>query len=225
MPGNVGAGAVQSARGSHVAETAIAYARAQIGKPYRWGATGPNAYDCSGLVQAAYKSAGKALPRTTGLMINAGTNVSRDQLAPGDLVFPDPGHVQIYTGNGMVVEAPHTGLAVREVAMWGFWRARRVAVPASGTADIGGAVGAVGGALHQLDPLHGIEDNIGNIVGALGTVAKVVAFLTNPANGIRALTFLVGIVLIGIALDKALNAGNLVNSAANVARTVGKVKT
>lgn len=108
------------------AATAISFARAQIGKPYAYGKTGPSSYDCSGLVQAAYKSAGVTLPRTTKGQILVGTPVSKANLQPGDLVFPDLGHVQIYTGNGRVVEAPHTGTKVREVPMWGFLTARRI---------------------------------------------------------------------------------------------------
>jgi cell wall-associated NlpC family hydrolase len=105
---------------------AIRFALAQVGKPYKWGATGPNAYDCSGLVQAAFKSAGVSIPRTTYLQAQIGTRVSKTNLQPGDLVFPDPGHVQIYLGNGQVVESPHTGAFVRVVKMWGFWTARRI---------------------------------------------------------------------------------------------------
>jgi cell wall-associated NlpC family hydrolase len=105
---------------------AIRYALAQVGKPYKWGATGPNAFDCSGLVYAAFRSAGVKLPRTTYLQANIGSRISKANLQPGDLVFPDPGHVQIYLGNGTVVESPHTGANVRVVKMWGFWTARRV---------------------------------------------------------------------------------------------------
>jgi cell wall-associated NlpC family hydrolase len=105
---------------------AIRYALAQVGKPYKWGATGPNSFDCSGLVYAAFRSAGISVPRTTYLQANIGTRVSKTNLQPGDLVFPDPGHVQIYLGNGQVVESPHTGANVRVVKMWGFWTARRV---------------------------------------------------------------------------------------------------
>lgn len=123
------------------ADVAIAFARAQLGKPYVWGATGPNSYDCSGLVQAAYKAAGINLPRVTQAMILSGTAVARDALIPGDLVFPDIGHVQIYTNNGNVIEAPSAGKTVREVAMWGFMAARRVAIFAP-KAAVGGVVNA-----------------------------------------------------------------------------------
>ncbi len=112
---------------SESASAAIAFARSQIGKPYVWGATGPNSYDCSGLVQAAYKAAGISIPRTTAQMqVTLTRRVNRADLLPGDLVFPDFHHVQLYVGNNTVIEAPRKGLAVREVAMWGFNSARRV---------------------------------------------------------------------------------------------------
>lgn len=113
---------------SQGAAQAIAYARAQIGKPYKWATSGPDTFDCSGLVMRAWEAGGYKLSRTTYTMLADArlTTVSRDSLIPGDLVFPDAGHVQIYTGNGMVVEAPRSGLTVREVAMWGWLTARRV---------------------------------------------------------------------------------------------------
>lgn len=112
---------------SSAAAGALAFARAQIGKPYKWGATGPASYDCSGLTQAAYKSVGISIGRTTTQQVFAGKAVSKSDLRPGDLVFPHPGHVQMYSGNGNIVEAPHTGEDVMERAMWGFWTARRIA--------------------------------------------------------------------------------------------------
>ena len=115
-----------SGPGTGAAAIAISFARSQIGKPYVWGGTGPNGWDCSGLTQAAYASAGVRLPRVTQQQVFSGTPVTRDALAPGDLVFPDPGHVAIYTGGGMIVEAPRTGLRVREVPIYGVWRARRI---------------------------------------------------------------------------------------------------
>ncbi|WP_329495444.1 NlpC/P60 family protein [Kitasatospora herbaricolor] len=94
---------------------AIAFARAQLGKPYVWGATGPGSYDCSGLVQAAWAAAGVSLPRTTYDQIDAARRVPRDQLQPGDLVFFYSGvtHVGLYTGGGRMIHAPHPGAPVR----------------------------------------------------------------------------------------------------------------
>ncbi|MQY16339.1 hypothetical protein SRB5_65370 [Streptomyces sp. RB5] len=97
------------------AAAAVSYAMAQVGKPYVWGASGPNSYDCSGLTQAAWRAAGVSLPRTTFTQINAGRRVSRGELAPGDLVFfySSVSHVGMYIGNGQMVHAPRPGAAVR----------------------------------------------------------------------------------------------------------------
>jgi peptidoglycan DL-endopeptidase CwlO len=103
------------AANSSVADQAIAFARQQLGKPYVWGATGPDSYDCSGLTQAAYKAAGITLPRTTYDQVNAGTRVSESDLQPGDLVFfySDVSHVGLYIGGGEMIHAPHTGTVVK----------------------------------------------------------------------------------------------------------------
>jgi cell wall-associated NlpC family hydrolase len=102
------------------AEKALAFARAQIGKPYVWGAVGPGSYDCSGLTQAAWKAAGVTLPRTTYDQVNAGTTVSLANAQPGDLVFfyDDVTHVGIYIGNGMMIHAPKPGTYVREESIY-----------------------------------------------------------------------------------------------------------
>ncbi|MFD5267100.1 NlpC/P60 family protein [Streptomyces sp. NPDC058335] len=97
------------------AAAAVSYAYAKLGSPYVWGATGPNAFDCSGLVQAAYRSAGVSLPRTTYAQIDAGRRVSRSELQPGDLVFFYSGitHVGIYIGGGKMIHAPNPSAPVR----------------------------------------------------------------------------------------------------------------
>ncbi|AOR32537.1 glycoside hydrolase [Streptomyces fodineus] len=102
------------------AEKAIAFARAQIGKPYVWGATGPDSYDCSGLTQAAWRAAGVALPRTTYDQVNTGTTVSLANARPGDLIFfyDDISHVGMYIGNGMMIHAPKPGAYVREESIY-----------------------------------------------------------------------------------------------------------
>ncbi|MEU0175843.1 NlpC/P60 family protein [Streptomyces massasporeus] len=102
------------------ADKALAFARAQIGKPYVWGAVGPGSYDCSGLTQAAWKAAGVTLPRTTYDQVNAGTTVPLSQARPGDLVFfyDDVTHVGIYIGNGMMIHAPKPGTYVREESIY-----------------------------------------------------------------------------------------------------------
>ncbi|MEU7207632.1 NlpC/P60 family protein [Streptomyces sp. NPDC044989] len=102
------------------ADKAIAFARAQIGKPYVWGATGPDSYDCSGLTQAAWKAAGVTLPRVTYDQVNAGTTVPVSQAQPGDLVFfyDDISHVGLYIGDGMMIHAPKPGAYVREESIF-----------------------------------------------------------------------------------------------------------
>lgn len=102
------------------ADKALAFARAQIGKPYVWGATGPGSYDCSGLTQAAWKAAGVTLPRVTYDQVNAGTTVPVSQALPGDLVFfyDDLSHVGLYIGNGMMIHAPKPGAYVREESIY-----------------------------------------------------------------------------------------------------------
>lgn len=98
---------------SAVAQTAINFALNQVGKPYGWGAVGPSAFDCSGLMVAAYSSAGISLPRVTYGQMTVGTPVSASALAPGDLVFFYGGeHVGMYLGNGQVVHAADYGTGV-----------------------------------------------------------------------------------------------------------------
>jgi len=100
---------------------AVAVARAQVGKPYLWGAVGPDSYDCSGLTLSAYLAAGIALPRTAQQQWYAGPHVPLGALAPGDLLFwaSDPTvpssihHVAMYLGGGLMVAAPHSGTLVR----------------------------------------------------------------------------------------------------------------
>ncbi|MFF2651007.1 NlpC/P60 family protein [Streptomyces sp. NPDC058045] len=98
----------------------LAFARAQIGKPYVWGATGPNAYDCSGFTQAAWRAAGITLPRTTWDQVKVGTTVSVDNAKPGDLVFfyNDISHVGIYVGGGNMIHAPKPGANVRTESIY-----------------------------------------------------------------------------------------------------------
>ena len=104
-------------RPGSAAATAIAFAVRQVGKPYQWGATGPDAYDCSGLVYAAYAAAGIHLARTTYQWRQDGPQIPLAQIAPGDLLFSagsdgtpaNPGHVVMYLGGGQIIQAPQTG--------------------------------------------------------------------------------------------------------------------
>lgn len=97
---------------------ALSFARAQIGKPYVWGAAGPASYDCSGLMQAAYRSIGIELGRTTYDEAAQCEKVPATNLVPGDLIQPHDGHVVMWTGSGTIVHAPQPGEVVKEVPVY-----------------------------------------------------------------------------------------------------------
>jgi len=109
-----------------VAAAVILYAAAQLGKPYQWGGTGPDAFDCSGLAIMAYRAAGIAIPRTSQQQWAAGPRIPPGWAQPGDLVFfagsdgtpQAPGHVGIVVGDGQMIEAYATGYPIR-VATYG----------------------------------------------------------------------------------------------------------
>jgi cell wall-associated NlpC family hydrolase len=122
--GQASAPKAPSASASGVA-AALAFARAQIGEPYVWGAAGPNSWDCSGLVMRAWAQGGIDLPHYSVAQYEQSTPISFGDLRPGDLVFwgttDDPSsihHVALYAGHGMIIQAPHTGANVDEVSMY-----------------------------------------------------------------------------------------------------------
>jgi hypothetical protein len=98
-------------------EAVVAAARSVIGDPYVWGATGPGAFDCSGLVVWSYEQIGMTLPRTSYDQAVGGRPVSRNELEPGDVIiyYPDASHCALYSGNGNVIEASTYGVPVKEV--------------------------------------------------------------------------------------------------------------
>jgi cell wall-associated NlpC family hydrolase len=116
-PSAPGLGAADGPRG----EIAVAWALGQLGKPYRWGAAGPDAFDCSGLVLRAWQAAGVVVPRVAADQYDAGGHVPVSEAQPGDLVFfaddaSDPAtivHVGISLGGDRMIDAPHTGAVVR----------------------------------------------------------------------------------------------------------------
>jgi hypothetical protein len=122
------------------AAVAVRFALAQLGKPYRWGADGPRSYDCSGLVQTAYRAAGVALPRVSRQQHKAGRKVPLTRLRAGDLLFyardtSNPRtiyHVGMYLGSGRMVEAPHRRAAVRIASIWRPGLLGRATRPAAG---------------------------------------------------------------------------------------------
>ena len=121
--------------------TAIAYAEEQLGKPYQWGATGPDAFDCSGLVMMAYRAAGIDIARTSEAQWATEPQVPASQVQPGDLVFfagadgtaTSPGHVGLVIGNGQMIEAYATGFPIR-ISTYGMDPS---AQPAGGQAVVG----------------------------------------------------------------------------------------
>ena len=134
-----GAGHTETARaGTHhhygsparaaAAAQAIAYARAQLGKPYCWGGTGPSCYDCSGLLEQAYASAGVTIPRTTFAQWAGLPHVPASQAQPGDLVlavgsdgtWANPGHVGMLLPHGRVEQAFATGWPINIVTLAAF---------------------------------------------------------------------------------------------------------
>ncbi len=102
------------------ASVAVEAALAQLGKPYQWGATGPNSFDCSGLMVYAWRQAGVTLPRTSASQFANLRSVSRSELQPGDLVFagsPRVHHVGMYIGSGQIVHSPRAGKPVETRSM------------------------------------------------------------------------------------------------------------
>ncbi len=100
---------------------ALTWAFAELGKPYQWGATGPNTFDCSGLTQYVWRAAGVSIPRVAADQDAWSIPVPLSQLLPGDLVFfgkTDIHHVGIYIGDGLMINAPHTGTVVQVSSIW-----------------------------------------------------------------------------------------------------------
>ena len=115
---------------SQKAQAAVAEAKKYLGFPdswARWRNPLLKPFDCSGLVQYCYKKVGVNLPRTTQDQVNCGTAVSQKNLKVGDLVFPKPGHVGLYVGNGKMIHAPSNGDVVKISSIYAFYTARRVA--------------------------------------------------------------------------------------------------
>jgi cell wall-associated NlpC family hydrolase len=119
-----------SITGTGVGVEALRAAATQLGKPYKWGATGPSSFDCSGLTSWSFKQAGVTLPRSSFQQARVGSSVSWDNMRPGDLVFyySPPSHVGIYAGGGKMIDAPQTGDVVKyqTVSSSAFSGARRL---------------------------------------------------------------------------------------------------
>ncbi|MET9763163.1 NlpC/P60 family protein [Streptomyces sp. NPDC006372] len=103
-----------SGKATEQGKKAVAYATAQIGKPYQWGAEGPKTYDCSGLTSQAWISAGRGIPRTSQEQWKRLRHIDVRDMRPGDLIiyFDDASHVAMYVGDGAIVHAPRPGRTV-----------------------------------------------------------------------------------------------------------------
>lgn len=193
----------------------LAFATAQEGKPYVWGAEGPNSFDCSGLVQYAYHHVGIDLPRTAQQQAKVGTSVDKSGIAPGDLVFSDWGdgpnsHVGIALGNGRIVVAPHTGDVVKSEALSSGYLGHVTAIrriPQLGTGDPSAVAGLGSNPVTDaassivaplVQPLRDMADGVKAISGVADLVTK--AFL--PSNFVRIVCGLVGgmLILLGMRL-------------------------
>jgi cell wall-associated NlpC family hydrolase len=105
------------------AEKAVAFAYAQIGKPYVWGGTGPGGYDCSGLMVASWAAAGVSIPRVSYAQMSGLPAVPLSQIQPGDILgFAGNSHVGMYVGGGYLIDAPVPGQTVQKVALSGWYR-------------------------------------------------------------------------------------------------------
>jgi cell wall-associated NlpC family hydrolase len=129
-PGDLAPEAVPAPPAGGAGAIAVQAALTRVGSPYSWGAAGPGAFDCSGLVMWAFQQAGISLPHSSQALARGGTPVSRDQLQPGDVVnyYSDASHSGIYIGDGMVVHASTFGVPVKVVPLDGagpFLNARR----------------------------------------------------------------------------------------------------
>ncbi|MFJ7200283.1 MULTISPECIES: C40 family peptidase [unclassified Streptomyces] len=115
-------GAATDAQAATLSMKALNIAASKKGSPYRWGATGPNRFDCSGLTFYSFKKAGKKLPRTAQQQYNRTRHISASHRQRGDLVFFHYGrsvyHVGIYAGKGKIWHSPRTGSVVRLEKIW-----------------------------------------------------------------------------------------------------------
>ena len=214
----------------------VAWLRKQLGKPYRSGAAGPDAFDCSGLVWDGLESigysgsAGGGLPRTSEaqwawIRQNNG-QINKNQLRPGDLVFSQwpgdnasPGHVQVYIGGGQVIQAPHTGATVSIASLSsdtghivGYGRIPGFNDP---NVNVGAAVGYGLGISQGQSGTNELQTgaNIGNLVSEAGTLlhglAEVLDFVYGffaPGQGWR-LAFGAGALVAGAGAVRAYTAG------------------
>jgi hypothetical protein len=199
-------------------DAVIETARAQLGKPYQWGAEGPNAFDCSGLMQYAFGAHGVQLPRVSADQAKAGVAVPLSDLARGDLIFtswdgsPDVDHVALYLGNGEYIHAPRPGKPVQIGKITDSYRAhilgvRRV-IGHANPGNVGSIGGALSGALSGAG--GGLVDAVKEGAGALKTMADATTrvgdlagkamWLALPTTQVRIWSGVVGVMFVGLGV-------------------------
>jgi cell wall-associated NlpC family hydrolase len=190
QPGGAGGGksgadgGKANASGSGSAADAIRAASQQIGDPYVWGGVGPDGWDCSGLIQWAYKQAGVKIPRTSQQQQKIGKAVATDKVQPGDLLFNgNPAHhVVMAIGGGKIIEAPRTGLKVRirSFKPGEFTNARRILGSIGNLSDIS-TEGGDGTTLNdQADTVGG---DVGGAYGGTSELAALMSVLSGSTGG------------------------------------------
>lgn len=161
------------------AQQAVAFARAAVGKPYVYGATGPGAYDCSGLTMAAWRAAGVSIPRTSSAQWEGLAHVPVSQVRPGDIVvYSGAGHVALYIGDGQIIEAPRPGASVRVASWRSGWYADAFVgiVRPSGTVEETAAVSvapAVPRSEEHADPVTPVSESGSYTVRARDTLSAI----------------------------------------------------
>jgi NlpC/P60 family len=190
-------------------------AKAFLGRPYRYGAAGPSAFDCSGLVQYVLLHLGlHGVPRTAAEQWHWSTHISKAQLQPGDLIFEQwpgdsgyPGHVVIYAGGGKVVEAPHTGANVRlrawspkETQIVGYGRAPGLA--AAPDQSGGGGPSLTGGLMSLAFPADALR-----LFSDAGQVFTKMMWILNPENWARIIAGVFGVFLAAAGIGFLIKAG------------------
>lgn len=122
LAGSLTPGLTRPAQATTAGSTALKVAAAQKGDPYKWGASGPNSFDCSGLIQYAFRKARKKLPRTAAQQYRASHHLRKSSRKPGDLVFFNSRngiyHVGVYAGGNRMWHAPKPGATVRLEKIW-----------------------------------------------------------------------------------------------------------
>lgn len=188
-----------------IAAKAIQIAAQQAGKPYVWGAGGPDAFDCSGYVHYCFALAG--LPGTgnatahswvTYGMMLMGDGIAYGQEQPGDLIFPNAGHVGLCIGNGQMWNAPTTGIPVRVDKYNRPISIRRLCTPSNNA-----ATGGITPAQLNLDPLSGIRDTLDSIGKTFSSFGHAATWLGTGHNWIRIFEVLSGATLLYLSTKVA----------------------